>query len=272
MLIILIVIFLLICVIAFYHGIVVRRYTIESDQLTSEQSLDIVIISDLHNTRHDKLIGMVREINPDIIAMPGDIVDNKYKMKYLNIFLDEIAGLDIPVYYVTGNHEEGAIGTEKIKADIRNRGITVLENDYIRTEINGITLTIAGVDDPYRGDILKWEKLISGKLADIKDDTAVYKILLAHRPDLWRIYETLGFDLAVSGHAHGGQVRIPFLVNGLYAPHQGVFPKYAGGHYIHGKLNHVVSRGLSVFWNFPRVFNPPELVHVKIKSNRNISQ
>jgi len=270
--IILIAIFLLICVIAFYHGIVVRRYTIESDKLSPEQSLNIVVISDLHNTRHDKLIGMICEINPDIIAMPGDIVDKKYTMKYVDAFLDDVSQLNIPVYYVTGNHEMGFRDTNKIKTAIRNRGITVLEDNYINIEINGIKLTIAGTDDPYKTNITRWQNKVSLKLSDMDNGDERYKILLAHRPDLWQIYETLGFDLAVSGHAHGGQVRIPFILNGLFAPHQGLFPKYAGGHYIHGKLNHIVSRGLSVFWNLPRVFNPPELVHIKIMSNRNISQ
>ena len=272
MLILLIVIFLLICIAAFYHGIVIRRYTVESDKLDSEQSLNIVVVSDLHNTRHDKLVDMIREINPDIIAMPGDIVDTKFNMKYVNAFLDDIAKLNIPVYYVTGNHEEGAIGTEKIKNDIRNRGITVLSDEFILIEINGVKLTIAGVNDPYRSNSDRWNKKITEKLTGLEANNSTYKILLAHRPDLWEIYENLGFDLALSGHAHGGQVRIPFILNGLFAPHQGLFPKYAGGHYTHDKLNHIVSRGLSVFWNLPRVFNPPELVHIKLVSNRNTSQ
>ena len=93
-----------------------------------------------------------------------------------------------------------------------------------------------------------------------------FKILVAHRPELIELYKKYPFDLVVSGHAHGGQVRIPFLLNGLFAPNQGLFPKYAGGAYIHENLTHIVSRGLSFSPKLPRVFNPPEIVVVNIKN------
>ena len=265
---ILIILFLLICAAALYHGLTVRKYTIESD-LPAE--LNIAVVADLHNARHKKLIDKIREINPDLIAMPGDIIDNDRPMKPVYDFLDTVSQLGIPVYYCTGNHEMGALETQQFKDEVRERGITVLDDTFVTTEINGFALTIAGTDDPYKLNIPKWQSEISAEFADIKNHDA-YKILLAHRPDLWKIYEELGVDLAISGHAHGGQVRIPFILNGLFSPNQGLFPKYAGGVYKHGKMNHVVSRGLSVMLKLPRVFNPPELVHVTVKSNRNISR
>jgi predicted MPP superfamily phosphohydrolase len=93
-----------------------------------------------------------------------------------------------------------------------------------------------------------------------------FKILVAHRPENIKHYREYSFDLVVSGHAHGGQVRIPYLINGLYAPNQGIFPKYAGGLYKHGSLTHIVSRGLSINPMLPRIFNPPELVIIEVKS------
>ena len=266
--IILIILFLLICAAALYHGLTVRKYTIQSDL---SNTLNIAVVSDLHNTRHKKLIDKIREIRPDLIALTGDIIDNDYPMKYVNAFLDEVSKLNIPVYYVTGNHEMGALETQQFKDEIRERGITVLEDRFLNVEINGISLTIAGIDDTYKLNISKWQREVTDKFADIKNQDT-YKILLAHRPDLWKIYEDFGVDLAISGHAHGGQVRIPFILNGLFSPNQGLFPKYAGGLYKHGKMNHVVSRGLSVFVKLPRVFNPPELVHIEITSNHNTSQ
>jgi len=91
-----------------------------------------------------------------------------------------------------------------------------------------------------------------------------FKILIAHRPELIDIYEKYPFDLVVSGHAHGGQIRIPFLLNELIAPNQGRFPKYAGGVYQHGGLTHIVSRGLSFSLYLPRVFDSPEVVVIDI--------
>lgn len=248
---------------ALYNGIVIRRYAINSEKLKNGQSLTIALITDLHNTKHKNLIELTRDVNPDLIALAGDIIDTKYPMKYVDIFLDEIASLEIPVFYVTGNHEVGALGTNKMKNDIRRRGITVLEDEFINAKTNGIELILAGIDDPYKSEITRWKKQILPNFTDINKHNC-YKIMLAHRPDLWQIYYDMGFDLALSGHAHGGQVRIPFLLNGLFAPHQGFFPKYAGGLYDHKGMKHVVSRGLSKFINLPRIFNPPELVVVTI--------
>lgn len=256
---------------ALYNGIVIRRYAIDSEKLKSGQSLTIALITDLHNTKHENLIELTRDSKPDLIALAGDIIDTSFPKKMIDVenFLDDIASLDIPVFYVTGNHEIGALGTNKIKNDIRRRGIAVLEDEFIITKINGVELIIAGVDDPYKNEINRWKKQIAPNLTDVNKHN-YYKIMLAHRPDLWQIYYDMGLDLVLSGHAHGGQVRIPFLINGLFAPHQGFFPKYAGGLYDHKGMKHVVSRGLSKFINLPRIFNPPELVVITI-SNYNQS-
>ena len=98
------------------------------------------------------------------------------------------------------------------------------------------------------------------------DGISLYKILIAHRPENIETYKKYSFDLVLSGHTHGGQIRIPGIVNGLYAPNQGIFPKYAGGFYIHGHLTHIISRGLSKKFMLPRPGNPPELVIITIES------
>ena len=128
-------------------------------------------------------------------------------------------------------------------------------------------LIFASLDDPYieliDDDDRSWEQMMHDAF-DGLDDVPGYRILLAHRPERFRTYQRFGFDLVLSGHSHGGQVRIPFILNGLYAPDQGWFPKYAGGVYRHGNMTHVVSRGLSYNEKLPRIFNPPEVVVIDI--------
>ena len=99
------------------------------------------------------------------------------------------------------------------------------------------------------------------------DDISIYKILLSHRPERIEYYRRFSFDLVLSGHTHGGQIRIPYIINGLFAPNQGFFPKYGGGIYKHDNLIHIISRGLSINPIRPRIFNSPELVVIKIESN-----
>ena len=149
-------------------------------------------------------------------------------------------------------------------------GVTVLEGEAAPLVINGQELCIAGVDDPefwggyfaYGGYDVPAEWLTQLKACgEAAAKSGAYSVLLSHRPELVDIYRGSGFDLVVSGHAHGGQVRIPGLVNGLFAPCQGWFPQYTGGAYALGSTTLVVSRGLCRN-ELPRVFNRPELVIV----------
>jgi predicted MPP superfamily phosphohydrolase len=115
------------------------------------------------------------------------------------------------------------------------------------------------VDDPDGLISTDW----SAQLGACAPNDDIYAILLSHRPERGALYRDAGFDLALVGHAHGGQVRLPLLLNGLYAPNQGWFPKHAGGRYEIGDMTMIVSRGLQN-WGLPRVFNPPEMVLVDI--------
>lgn len=122
----------------------------------------------------------------------------------------------------------------------------------------------AGLDDPYGSPDAEgrmWEEQLSDCSAF--SGSSSFSILLTHRPELVEFYKETGFDLILAGHAHGGQVILPGILNGLYAPHQGWFPKYAGGRYDLGGKTMIVSRGLSKYVK-PRIFNRPELVIVNI--------
>ena len=145
---------------------------------------------------------------------------------------------------------------------IASYGVTVLEGETTELDVNGNVIQIAGVDDPDKFfDFSEWESQLEQVKEERKDDD--FTILLSHRPELVQWYEESGFDLVAAGHAHGGQVRIPLILNGLFAPNQGWFPDYAGGMYPLGETTMVVSRGLCKN-NLPRIWNPPEVVMVEL--------
>ena len=256
---------------AFYNGLVVRNYSIKTDKLLPDQSIKILLITDLHSHMYgkgqQKILKKIRDQNPNIIALAGDIADDEVPIYGTEVFLEAI--IDIaPIYYVTGNHEIWTREVSKVKDVFRKYAVRVLENNYEEVNINGIKLILSGVEDPdiipYERPGSNWYDEVEQGLVDVNNKDG-YKILLSHRPELVDFYNTLDFDIVLSGHAHGGQVRIPFLLNGLYAPHQGFFPKYAGGVYEHENYTHVVSRGASFNPRLPRIFNPPEVVSITIQ-------
>ena len=264
---------------AFWHGLVTRKYTVKSDKIKGRVKL--VLVSDLHSRiygRNQKNIASkIKKARPDIILLGGDIYDmlGSTPLKGAEQFLDAVKNI-APVYYVTGNHDMVLMRLRKpnLKKSIAARGISVLDNKYAALDINGNRIIIGGVDDPganRKGDSAeyqrrlerRWEKRVSYYFEKLENDGA-FKILLSHRPEKTGIYGSLPFDLILSGHAHGGQWRIPFILNGFFAPHQGFFPKYAGGLYKYNGKTHIVSRGASVHLDMPRIFNPPEIVVISL--------
>ncbi len=166
--------------------------------------------------------------------------------------------MGIPAYMVPGNHELRIADQNTVSDITESNGIRLLSMQYETVRIAGVPLLIAGAGDAsaYETEEAYREEL-ERAFAGVKESPRL-KLLLAHHPEHAQAYRELGFDAAFSGHAHGGQVRIPGLVNGLFAPQQGLFPKRAGGLYREGRFVHIVSRGLSRFWDMPRIFNPPE--------------
>ncbi|AEE95528.1 metallophosphoesterase [Mahella australiensis] len=264
---------LILLVLAFWQGIIVRHYTEKSDKLTAP--IRMMVLSDLHSTIYGKdqkdLIEIIHSQAPDVIFLVGDIADDRVPHDGTKQLIARI-GKEYPCYYVSGNHEywSGEIGT--IKGMMRASGIMVLEGDSKVIEINGQSLRICGVDDPdgflppYKesGAVrpAHWSDQLEACDKYTKDD--IYTILLSHRPEKVNDYNKCRFDLILCGHAHGGQVRIPGILNGLYAPNQGFFPKYVGGYYKLENSTMIVSRGL-VKNDIPRIFNPPEIVIIDVK-------
>ena len=261
-------ILLTLCIIAFYNGLVIKNYTINTGKFKSEKTIRIVLIADLHShiygKNQNKLISKIKNQNPDIVLLAGDIADDEIPIDGTKLLLEGIKDI-VHIFYVSGNHEYWSGDIENIKQIIRSYGVTVLEYEYTEITVKDIPIIIAGIDDP---DWVKYEKNNTKKSMDESFQELAFKnqfkILVAHRPEQIELYKKYPFDLVVSGHTHGGQIRIPFLLNGLIAPNQGWFPKYAGGMYKHGDIIHIVSRGVSFNPRLPRVFNPPEIVVIDI--------
>ncbi len=251
-------------------SIQVTTYPITSPKLSHDDELTIVLITDLHSTIHKKnqqsLINKIKRAKPDLILLAGDIADNVVPILGTQLLLEGIKDL-APMYYVTGNHEFWAEDIDAIRELFTSYGVTVLSAEYERTTINGISLIIAGIEDPFKTryeDATYDEAQAMQQAFSAMNNEKDLAILLAHRPERIETYLLYPFDLIVSGHAHGGQARFPPFFDGLYAPNQGFLPKYAGGVYVHANTTHIVSRGLSINPRLPRIFNPPELVVIKV--------
>lgn len=254
----------------FSRALTIRSISETSTKLTAPVRL--VIAADLHSTLYGTnqqlLMRTLTQLAPDLILMPGDMADHQVPFEGAKSFFIQAAHL-APCFYVTGNHEFWTGKAAQLKRWLAAHDITVLEGGSVTLIKNGNRLLIAGVDDPHRFTHShhalqlrdEWKAQFAACQAGLLCDH--YSILLSHRPELVSFYKDSGFDLVVSGHAHGGQVRIPGLLNGLLAPHQGFFPHYTGGRYTLGSTTLIVSRGLCLN-RLPRIWNPPELVVIQL--------
>ena len=223
----------------------------------------IAQISDLHNAEfgegNEKLLRMLEECSPDIIAVTGDLIDSQETAAAIS-FLKSAVKL-APVYFVTGNHEARVYDTYmELETEMERLGIHVLHNEAVYIEQGDAAIQLIGMDDPSfarsNAPGLSNEEFICKNLGRLKDED-VFSVLLAHRPELIDSYS--GAELVFSGHAHGGQFRLPFL-GGLAAPGQGFFPEYDSGLYEKGDTHMVVSRGLGNSVIPFRLNNRPEIV------------
>lgn len=244
-------------------------YHIESDKV--DETIRVCLITDLHACRYGKnqhaLTDAVDRQKPDIVLLGGDIFDDRLSYDRAEMTIRYLAE-HYKCYYVTGNHEYWSKDIDMIVGIVKSYGITVLSGMCDTIEVNGQKINVCGIDDPdvvvYTKDGRETEQQLADAIADIDKDA--YTILLAHRPELIDTYRKYPVDLVLSGHAHGGQWRIPVVLNGLYAPNQGMFPEYAGGRYDFEETTMIVSRGLArESLPVPRVFNRPELVIVEIE-------
>ena len=253
-------------------AIQLNTYTISSGKLPEAfDGYRIAHISDLHNAEigngNENLLALLRESEPDIIAVTGDLIDSRNTDVETAIsFMKEAVEL-APCCYVTGNHEAGTPEYNELKSVLAKLGVNVLANERISLEKDGEEIALIGVDDPsFTSDALfkEDESVIGSHLQNLREETDQFTILLSHRPELFDVYVENNLNLVLSGHAHGGQFRLPF-VGGIIAPDQGLFPKYDAGMYCENNTAMIVSRGIGNSIIPFRVNNRPEVILIELK-------
>ena len=237
---------------------------------TAFDGFKIAHVSDLHNHQwKDKLINKIKASNPNIIEITGDLVDSSKTDIDIAIDFIERAKKIAPVYYVTGNHEAWLDDYSALEQRLEKTNIHMMDNKVEFIEMDGSKIQIVGVEDPdfqsQNGQSYIQEELIKEKI-DENINRDYYNIVLSHRPEVFAAYTRAKANLILSGHAHGGQFRIPFLNKGLVAPNQGFFPKYSEGLYSKDSSDMIVSRGLGNSIIPIRVNNTFELVIVELKT------
>lgn len=251
--------------IALDERLILRTYTVASPKLTAEVRL--AVVTDFHSSDNaDDVVAMVASCAPDAVLLVGDLFDDDTQNRPTERTLSLMRQLSAqyPCYYVSGNHEAWTGEMDALYQQTEEAGVTVLRMSSGVLTVRGQRIALCGIPDPYEmvfSGAPDTEEQIRQALEDV--DSADFTVLLAHRPELLAKYAQFPLDLVVSGHAHGGQVRIPGVLNGLYAPNQGWFPKLAGGAYTQDGTTLIVSRGLAVRTRLPRIFNRPEVVLVR---------
>lgn len=260
----------------------VTDYEVDLNSENSEP-LRIVQLSDIHMIRSNRQDGYlyrkVLNLFPDVIAITGDLIDaDKYsneEFQRMTVqFCKHLCSI-APVYYVYGNHEIMLLDdpqNNSFKLELEAVGVNILNNKTTVIEKNGVEYNLLGLQDPatlYRDPVYSNKGY---RVADIlkdmlyESDNDNIHILLSHRPELFKVYtEDYDIDLTLTGHAHGGQFRIPFTDISAYAPNQGFLPKYTSGIYINNGNSMIVSRGIGNSVIPVRIFNMPEIVVIDIK-------
>lgn len=248
----------------------INTYTISSPRLPeSFDGFRIAHLSDIHNGENEDLLPLLRQTQPDIIVITGDLIDSRDTQVEIALALVQEAVQIAPCYYVTGNHEVRVPGEyRQLKDGMEAAGVIVLENAKTQICLEGQAITVIGVDDPsYETEypVGNSAGVIRKHLDMLQSDGDGFALLLSHRPELFETYVDCGIDLVLSGHAHGGQIRLPFI-GGLIAPGQGLFPEYDAGLFEEGNCRMIVSRGIGSS-SFPfRFNNRPEIVLIELKN------
>lgn len=267
---------LILCGIYFYFEnttLEVSTYQIATNKIPNEfNNYKIIQISDFHNNTSSKLtkkiVEKIKNQKPNIIVITGDLIDStKTNVDIAIDMIKEIIEI-APVYYVTGNHEARTNEYDNLKSQMIELGVKILENEAQEIQLNNSTINILGINDPsfYKESDILDSKIVKNNMENIQYNEDNFTILLSHRPEVFKIYVEKNIDLVFTGHAHGGQIRLPFI-GGIIAPNQGTFPEYTDGIYREKDTTMVVSRGIGNSIIPFRVNNRPELMIVELKSN-----
>ena len=255
--------------------LVTTEYDLKYDDLPGGfDGYRIVLLADLHGAEHgydnELLVQRIVEANPDIIAIAGDLIDRhqpghpiERQIEIAQTLVQQLVRI-APVYYVTGNHEWDSGMVRPLLEMLEENDVNVLQNQSRRLTIGDDSIIIAGVDDPNGpADMKKPEEFIE----NIKQrENPDFLIVLSHRNNNLLLFSKLEVDLVLSGHAHGGMVRLP-LTDGLIGPQHELFPTYTSGVYTSRNTNMVVSRGLGNHLGWTRFLNNPQIVVVELRIN-----
>ena len=250
----------------------VNEYEIVSDRIPEAfAGFRIAQVSDLHNAEfgegNKNLIQLLSQTDPDLIVITGDLIDSRHTDIEIALEFARQAITIAPVYYVSGNHEARVGEYEDLKMGLAEAGVVLLENQKVQITREWESITIMGIDDPsFQEDYLFGDaaSVTSSALSELQNESDGYTVLLAHRPELFETYVDSGVNLVFSGHAHGGQFRLP-IIGGLVAPNQGFFPKYDAGIFSEGSTTMIVSRGVGNSIIPIRFNNRPEIVVAELK-------
>lgn len=251
------------------------KYTIENPDLPkSFDGYKIVHISDLHNAEFGKnnknLINVIKEEKPDAVFVTGDTIDGFYTNIQIPIDLFKEILKICDVYFIVGNHEirSDANTYFEFLDKLSEIGVTVLKDESIYIEKSGEKFQVIGLNDAsnYKANYNdNYNEQIIETINNL-DDKECFSVLLSHHPELFNDYAKTNVDLVFSGHAHGGQFRLPFI-GGVIAPEQGLFPKYTEGVFTEDNTTMIVSRGLGNSIVPVRINNSPEIVVVTLKTD-----
>lgn len=251
---------LFVLLLGFDQRTTIKEYYLQSDKIKNK--ITLLHLSDLHS-QIDHVTKCCLDDEVDYIIISGDLIDKNRKVSSFYRLLEQLKGHD-NIIFVSGNHEyrNQEISFEEIKEILCSYGIRILDNECLYEK----GINIIGISDYFQfenDEIFQEYHLVHTICKNIKfEDT--FNLAIVHRPQLYEMLNDYPIDLLLSGHAHGGQWRLPFLINGIFAPQQGLFPKLAGGVYPLKQGIQIVSRGLSRYLWLPRFFNRPEVIKITI--------
>ncbi|ENH97545.1 hypothetical protein J416_06023 [Gracilibacillus halophilus YIM-C55.5] len=242
-----------------------NRVSISSNQWGSDQPLQILQITDLHNKdfgqHNQSLIEDIQSIHADVIVITGDIIDrNTDEFSHVYAFIEKLVSVKSNVYFVTGNHEWDHPRTNEFVKGLQERGIQLLDNRQVALEKEGFPFILAGV-----GDASTDHDQLKETTTGLRDDS--FTVLLSHTPYDHHVINEHAVDLVLSGHTHGGQVRLP-IIGGIVAPDQGLFPKYDKGIFDMGENQYLyVDSGLGTSVLPIRFLNQSQYSLITIRSS-----
>lgn len=254
-------------------ALMINEISVKSDKIPQNFSgYRIAQVSDLHNAQfgedNEKLIEKLKECKPDIIVLTGDLIDSYHTNIDVSISFAEKAVKIAPTYFVTGNHEARIENCNEFLSRLADKGVTVLQNESVVLSAGNEKINLLGVSDPsFKADYLFGDEkaVMDSEVSNLMNEADGYTVLLSHRPEMFDVYVKNNVDLVLSGHAHGGQFRLPCF-GGLVAPGQGFFPEYDGGLYVMNDTKMIVSRGIGNSIIPFRVNNRPEIVLVELSN------